>query len=103
MQISDWRNPRRVQLDGSTVKAEITLSRCQNCPSCSDRIHTIQYMAEQNGVKYEWEEINGVQCFVTELPEALSVPYSLLIGIEPSRKKREIAHYLSTIFGLRVT
>lgn len=78
IQVNNWKYPRIIRFNGSEVALQVTLTRCNHCPTCSKRVAYIREVLEERSVETaRWEFIEGAQWIIVPVPEG-QTPTSFL-------------------------
>jgi hypothetical protein len=76
--VNSWKYPRKIRFDGSEVALQVSLTRCNHCPTCSKRVAYIREVLEGRPKETaRWEFIEGAQWIIVRVPEG-QTPTSFL-------------------------
>ena len=85
--VSGWRYSRRAMVRGNTLFMEIALSSCSHCPTCSNRIRTVESRLQGSDTLWKFQHFDG----------------GLYLVVAPKQMPADVGNYMSDLLGLRIS
>ncbi|OGN33188.1 MAG: hypothetical protein A3F98_03915 [Candidatus Yanofskybacteria bacterium RIFCSPLOWO2_12_FULL_41_8] len=87
LRVEGWRYSRHAMIQANTLLMEVARMACSHCPTCSNRIRTLESRLQGNGTSWRFVNLNG----------------GVYLAVEPKQMPATVGDYLSGLIGLQIS
>lgn len=87
LRVEGWRYARHAMIQANTLYMEVARISCNHCPTCSNRIRTIESRLQGADTPWRFVFLNGGQ----------------YLAVEPKQMPTSVGGFLSSLLGLQIS